>query len=190
MRVGPPADRRGHRLQGVRLGLDDVLERLAVRAALGVRPVRAVLAVRPVRAAVAVLVGAALVGGVSVGSGRSAETDDKREGAFVEALRREDPTSAEQYVALRSARAQAITELQRIQARYGAAGPELRPLFFRQLRDAERQYAKTSLALLEFLDARDRRALARYREEMDRINQLLERHARDRAELEKLLREE
>ena len=83
-----------------------------------------------------------------------------------------------------------LAELQRVQARYSAAGPELRPIILRQLKDAQRQYAKSSLAFLDFLDARDRRALTRYQEEIGRISRLLEEHARVRAELEKQLREE
>ena len=130
----------------------------------------------------------AVPGGLAQGS--SNDADNERERAFVEALRREDPSGAERYVALRDARGQAMAELQRVQARYSAAGPELRPLVLRQLKDAQRQYAKSSLAFLDFLDARDRRALARYQEEIGRINRLLEEHARARAELEKLLREE
>lgn len=129
----------------------------------------------------------ALPGGLAQGG---SDSDNERERAFVEALRREDPSGAERYVALRDARGQAIAELQRVQARYSAAGPELRPLVLRQLKDAQRQYAKSSLAFLDFLDARDRRALARYQEEIGRMNRLLEEHARARAELEKLLREE
>src|SRR5712691_776084 len=143
-----------------------------------------------------IVVGATLVASLSVAlpgvlaQGSGSDADNEREKAFVEALRREDPAGAERYVALRDARGQAIAELQRAQARYGAAGSELRPVVLRQLRDAQRRYAETSLALLDFLDARDRRALARYQEEIGRINRLLEEHARARAELEKLLREE
>ena len=142
------------------------------------------------------LVGAMMLASLSVAvpgglaQGRGSDADDERERAFVEALRREDPSGAERYVALRDARGQAIAELQRAQARYGAAGSELRALVLSQLKDAQRQYAKSSLAFLEFLDARDRRALARYQEEIGRINKLLDEHARARAELEKLLREE
>jgi hypothetical protein len=141
------------------------------------------------------LVGATLVasllvvvaGGLPPGS--ASDADDERERAFVEALRREDPSDAERYVALRDARRQAIAELQRVQARYSAAGSELRSLVLRQLQDAQRQYAKSSLAFLDFLETRDRRALARYQEEISRISRLLEEHARARAELEKQLRE-
>jgi len=115
---------------------------------------------------------------------------DERERAFVEGLRREDPGEADRYVTLRDARNQAIDEVQKAQARYGAAGPELRGVFVQQLRDAQRRYAERSLALLDFLDARERRALSRYQEEIARINRVLEERARSRAELEKLLRGE
>jgi hypothetical protein len=117
------------------------------------------------------------------------EADDERERGFVEGLRREDPASAERYVALRDARRQAMAALQKAQSQYAAAGPELRPVVIRQLQDAHRQYAKTSIAFLDFLDARDRRFLARYQEEIGRITKVLEEHARVRAELEKQLRE-
>jgi hypothetical protein len=115
---------------------------------------------------------------------------DERERGFVEGLRREDPGEADRYVALRDARNEAVAEVQKVQARYSAAGPELRPMFVKQLREAERVYAERSLALLDFLDARERRALSRYREEIDRINRLLEERARSRGELEKLRRGE
>ena len=78
---------------------------------------------------------------------------------------------------------------QKVQSQYAAGGPELRPVVIRQLQDAPRQYAKTSIAFLDFLDARDRRFLARYPEEIGRITNILEEHARVRAELEKQLRE-
>ena len=77
-----------------------------------------------------------------------------------------------------------------MQARYAAVGPELRPLMLPQLKDAQRRYAETSLAVLDFLDARDRRALARYEEEIGRIRVLLEEHTRTRADLEKMRRGE
>ena len=119
----------------------------------------------------------------------SASVADERERAFVEGLRREDPGEADRYVALRDARNQAIAEIQKVQARYSAAGPELRPVFVQQLRDAQRHYATIALALLDFLDGREGRAVARYQEEISRINRTLEERARSRAELEKLLRE-
>ena len=114
---------------------------------------------------------------------------DERERAFVEGLRREDPAEADRYRALRDARNQAVDEVQKAQQRYAAAGPELRSLFARELRDAQRQYARRSLALLDFLDARERRALARYQDEIGRINRILEEHGRSRVELERMLRE-
>src|SRR2546427_3178911 len=92
---------------------------------------------------------AALTGDLAEGSGSDA--DNERERAFVEALRREDPSGAERYVALRDARGQAIAELQRVQARYSAAGPELRPLVLRHLKDAQRQYPKSARASLDCL---------------------------------------
>ena len=113
--------------------------------------------------------------------------DIERERAFVDALRREDPAEADRYMALSDARAQAIAELRRVEARYNAAGPELRSAFVAPLGRAQHKYAETSLALLDFFDARERRAVARYQEEIQRINKLIEDRQRSRTELQKLL---
>ena len=144
----------------------------------------------------AILRGVALVASLWVGvpsgltQAPAGDADDERERSFVEVLRREDPGSADRYVALRDARRQAIAALQKAQAQYSGAGPELRPLVIRQLQDAQLQYAKSSLAFLDFLDARDRRTLARYQDEIGRITKVLEDNARVRAELERQLRHE
>lgn len=138
-----------------------------------------------------ILLTAVVLGGVPAAlaqaPGASGAPDD-RERAFVDELRREDPGQADRYVGLRDARNEAVAEVQKAQARYGAAGPELRPVVVRQLRDAQRIYAERSLALLDFLDERARRAAAHYQEEINRINRLLEERARTRADLEKLKR--
>jgi len=121
---------------------------------------------------------------------RNPAADEARDRAFIEALRREDPDSAAHYTDLQGARRAAIAELQKVQTRYAAAGPELRPVMLPQLKDAQRRYAETSLAVLDFLDARDRRALARYDEEIGRIKAVLEERTRARADLEKMRRGE
>jgi hypothetical protein len=121
---------------------------------------------------------------------RSSAADEERDRAFIEVLRREDPDTAARYTELREARRAAIAELQKVQTRYAAAGPELRPVMLPQLKNAQRRYAETSLAVLDFLDARDRRALARYEEEIGRIKALLEEHTRTRSDLEKMRRGE
>ena len=121
---------------------------------------------------------------------RNSAGDEARDRAFIEALRREDPDSAARYTDLQGARRAAIAELQKVQTRYAAAGPELRPVMLPQLKDAQRRYAETSLAVLDFLDARDRRALARYDEEIGRIKAVLEERTRARADLEKMRRGE
>ena len=142
-----------------------------------------------------IFVGAALLAilwlSLSPGGAQAPRTagDDEGERKFVETLQRQDPSSAEQYMALRDARGKAITELQRAEAQYREAGAELRPISLPLLRQAQRRYAESSLALLDFLDARNRQALADYREEIDRINRILKEHEGMRAELRKLLPE-
>jgi hypothetical protein len=114
-------------------------------------------------------------------------SDDDREQAFVDALRREDAAAAERYVALRDARAQALSEMRRAESQYNTANPQVRGLFVNTLRQARRRYAETSLALLDFFDARDKANVVRYQEEIGKINALLEERQRTRAELEKML---
>ena len=120
---------------------------------------------------------------------RGAEPADPDQ-PFVEALRREDPAIADRYVALRNARQDAITALRRAEEQYSAAGAELRRIFLPQLLQARRNYAQTSLALFDFADERDRRIVAKYQEEMTRINAALEERKKLRAEFEKLLKGE
>lgn len=88
---------------------------------------------------------------------------------------------------LRDAQAQAVTELRRAETQYSAGGSALRGLFTKSLLDARRRYAETSIALLDFLDERDRRLAARYQAEIGRINASIEERLKSRAELEKLL---
>jgi hypothetical protein len=124
-------------------------------------------------------------------SGALAQTrgtsDEDREQAFVDALRREDAAAAERYVALSEARARALSEMRRAESQYNNANPQVRGLFVGTLRQARRRYAEASLALLDFFDARDQANVVRYQEEIGKINVLIEERKRTRAELEKML---
>jgi hypothetical protein len=113
----------------------------------------------------------------------------EREQAYVDALRREDPQAAERYVALRDAQNLAIAELDRAQRRYNAGGPALRPVALPQVRQARRKYAETTLALLDFLDARDRDSIAALHERIEQLNRVRQERSQSRAEMEQLLRE-
>jgi hypothetical protein len=139
---------------------------------------------RPIALLLAVLLVSPLV---PPRAARAADPDEERERAWLEALRREDPGSADRYVALRDARQEAIAEFERVEKLYAASAPEARALFVPQLRQARRKYAQTSLALLEFFDERDRRAQTNLEGELDRLKAVIEEHARTRAELEKIL---
>jgi hypothetical protein len=119
---------------------------------------------------------------------RDPAEEETRERAYVDALRREDAATADRYVALRDARARAIADLRRAQERLNAMPPALRPGLVGEVRQAERAYAERSLALLDFLDARDRGAIARYEEEIGRVRRHVEERGAARAEMEKLLR--
>lgn len=119
---------------------------------------------------------------------RDRAAEEAHERAYVDALRREDAAIADRYVALRDARAQAIADLRRAQERFNAMPPALRAGLVGEMRQAERAYAERSLALLDFLDARDRSTVARYEEEIGRLRRHLEERGATRAELEKLLR--
>lgn len=120
---------------------------------------------------------------------RAPSRDNAAEPAFVEMLRQEDPAVAERYLALRDARTKAMAELERSQQRYNAVGAELRAVALPQLKDAQRRYAESTMALLDFLDARDRRLMETYQEQIGRIKKVVEERARTREELQRMLQE-
>src|SRR2546426_416401 len=64
--------------------------------------------------------------------------EDEREQTYLDALRREDTSAAERYIALRDARAQALTDMRKVEAQYNAAGAQLRGLFVNALRQARK----------------------------------------------------
>src|SRR6266508_579360 len=112
-----------------------------------------------------------------------------REKAFVEALRREDPASADRFIALRDAQQKALAELQSTESRANAVPPVLRPSFLPQLKQARQKYVESELKLLAFLDERDRAIVARLEEEIGRFKRELEKRQKSRDELKKLLSE-
>lgn len=112
-----------------------------------------------------------------------------RERAFIEALRREDPVSADRFIALRDAQQQALAELQSTESRANAVPPVLRPSFLPQLKQARQKYVESELKILDFLDERDRAIVARLEEEIGRFKRELEKRQKSRDELKKLLSE-
>ena len=110
-----------------------------------------------------------------------------REKAFVEALRREDPASADRFIALRDAQQKALADLQSTESRANAVPTALRPAFFPQLKQARQKYVDSQIKILDFLDERDRGIVARLQEEIGRFNRELEGREKSRDELKKLL---
>ena len=58
-----------------------------------------------------------------------------------------------------------------------------------QVQQARRKYAETTLALLDFLDARDRDSLAVLQNRIEELDRVRQERGRARAEMEQLLRE-
>ena len=112
-----------------------------------------------------------------------------REDAFIEMLRGEDPASAEKFTALRDAQRQALAELQKIESRANALGPSLRGSAVPQLKQARRKFAEAQLKILDFLDERDRKVMARLQDDLARFNRELDDRKKARDELQKLLQE-
>ena len=110
-----------------------------------------------------------------------------REQAFIENLRREDPASADRFIVLRKAQEQAIAELRHKESQANAMPPQLRGSMLPQLKQAQRAYVDSQLKMLDFLDERDRRLIARLQEDIAQLNQALEERRRARDELKKLL---
>ena len=110
-----------------------------------------------------------------------------RERAFVELLRREDPASADRFVALRAASEQALADLRRREAQVNAMPSELRGSMLPPLRQAQRKYVEAQFKILDFLDERDRRIMAHLQEDIAGFKRALEERQRSREELKKLL---
>jgi len=148
---------------------------------------------RVVRLAGALALAASLLAaatGVSAQAPPAMPSEDASARAYVEALRRADPAAAARFQALREARERSLAELREAEGQFAAGGPELRAAFRAKLRAARRRYAETSLAILDFLDDRDTKALTEYQAAIADLRALLARRAQARAELERLLREE
>jgi len=111
----------------------------------------------------------------------------ERERAFIEGLRSEDPASADRFIALRDAQRQAMAELRRKEGQANAMPPELRASFLPQLKQAQRKYLDSQVKILDFLDERDRRGIARLQDEIGQIKRALDERQRSREELKKLL---
>jgi hypothetical protein len=110
-----------------------------------------------------------------------------RERAFIETLRRENPASADRFIALRDAAQQALAELRRREARANAMPTGLRGPLLPGLKQAERNYVDAQFKILDFLDERDRRIIANLQEEAAQFKRALEERQRSREELKKLL---
>ena len=109
---------------------------------------------------------------------------------FIEYLRRQDPAAAERFVTLRNARDAALADYRQASERYSAGGPALRSVSLPALQQAKRRYAEASLAVLDFLDERDRGLITKLEADVARVKRTLEERARDRAELQRMLRGE
>jgi len=118
---------------------------------------------------------------------RTASDDTAREQALVDALRAEDTALADRYIALRDERARALAALRKVETQYNGIGPGLRQIYAAPYRDARRTYATASLALLDFFEARDRALIARYQEEIGKVNGFIEQRRKTRVEFEKML---
>jgi len=119
-----------------------------------------------------------------------ARTAADEDASFIEYLRRQGPEIAERFIALRDARAAAFDDLQLASQRYSAGGSALRAVSLPQLQQARRRYAEASLALLDFLDGRDREAVAKLEADLERVKHSMEQRGRDRAQMERMLRGE
>ena len=55
-----------------------------------------------------------------------------------------------------------------------------------ELREARRRFAETSLALMDFLDARDRQSITRLEADVERLKRSMDERGRERPELERM----
>jgi hypothetical protein len=114
---------------------------------------------------------------------------DAEERAFLEMLQRTDPSGYARFTELRDERDRRQAEVERLRQQMSEAG-ELRAIVLPQLRTARRRWAESSIALIDFLDERDRKQLAAYQSAIGRITEILDQRRQARDELEKTLRSE
>ena len=145
---------------------------------------------RPLAGAVlaVLLLGIAATAAAQAPPAERGEADSAR--AFIEMLRRTDPAAAATFTALREARDRSVAEMREAEAQFAAAGPELRAAFIARVRGARRRYAEASLAVLEFLDARDAKTLRDYRAAVAELTALIEHRRQTRAELQRMLQDD
>jgi hypothetical protein len=111
-----------------------------------------------------------------------------REREFIETLRRENPASAERFMALRNASDQALAELRRREKEVNAMPTtELRGPLLPPLKEAQRKYVDSQFKILDFLDERDRGIIKSLQEETAQFKHALDERQRSREELKKLL---
>jgi hypothetical protein len=110
-----------------------------------------------------------------------------REREFIETLRRENPASAERFIALRDASDQALAELRRREGQINAMPTDLRGPLLPPLKQAQRKYVDAQFKILDFLDERERRIIATLQEEAAQFKRAIEERQRSREELKKLL---
>ena len=78
-------------------------------------------------------------------------------------------------------------ELRRKEGQANAMPPDLRVSLLPQLKQAQRKYLDSQIKILDFLDERDRRGIARLQDEIGQIKRALDERQRSREELKKLL---
>ena len=110
-----------------------------------------------------------------------------REREFIETLRRENPASAERFIALRDASDQALAELRRREGQINAMPTDLRGPLLPPLKQAQRKYVDSQFKILDFLDERDRGIIKSLQEEAAQFKRALDERQRSREELKKLL---
>src|SRR6266446_4812848 len=93
----------------------------------------------------------AILGSPCVAAAQPDKGDGTREKTFVEALRREDPASADRFIALRDAQQKALADLQSTESRANTVPPALRPAFLPQLKQARQKYVDSQIKILDFL---------------------------------------
>jgi hypothetical protein len=135
---------------------------------------------------VALVVAIVALAAVPAGAQRAPDAEEQ---AFLDMLKQKEPAVYARFIELRDERDRRRAEVERLQQQMRDAG-ELRAIVLPQLRAARRRWAESSIALIDFLDERDRSQIAAYQEAITRITEILDQRRQARDELKKTLTSE
>lgn len=111
--------------------------------------------------------------------------------AFENTLKQQDPAAHQTFIGLRAERDRSLEELKRVLGEYKAASSqEARTALSTKFNVARKKYADSYVAFIDFLDERDRKAIASYEAAIARIKGIIDKRQQARTDVLQALKDE